>query len=96
MPFESCSLDMELKKPIGLVLSGGGVKGMVHLGLLRAMEEHGIEADIISGVSAGAFIGAMHTDGSSIDEILTFFEETPLFRFSYLSAAKPGLLDTNK
>ncbi len=81
---------------IGLVLSGGGVKGMAHLGLLRAMEEHGIEADIISGASVGAIIGALYADRSSIDEILTFFEETPLFRFSYLSAAKPGLLDTNK
>ncbi len=69
---------------------------MAHLGLLRAMEEYGIEADIISGASAGAIIGALYADGSSIDEILAFFEETPLFRFSYLSAAKPGLLDTNK
>lgn len=87
---------MNPKKTIGLVLSGGGVKGMAHLGLLRAMEEQGIEADIISGASAGAIVGALYADGSSIDEILAFFEETPLFRFSYLSAAKPGLLDTSK
>ena len=38
-------------KRIGLVLSGGGVRGMAHIGLLKAMEEHDIQAQCISGSS---------------------------------------------
>lgn len=87
---------METKKRIGLVLSGGGVKGLAHVGLLRALEEHGIEADIISGASAGALIGALYADSHSIDEMIAFFEETPLFSFSAFSTLKPGLLDSIK
>lgn len=87
---------MENKKRIGLVLSGGGVKGLAHIGLLRALEEHGIEVDVVSGASAGAMIGALYADGYSIDEMLAFFEQTPLFHFSALSPMKPGLLDSEK
>lgn len=96
MFFESCFLDMEFKKFIGFVFFGGGVKGMVYLGLFRAMEEYGIEVDIIFGVSVGVFIGVMYIDGSLIDEIFIFFEEILLFCFFYLFVVKFGLLDMNK
>jgi len=87
---------MKNKRGIGLVLSGGGVKGLAHIGLLRALEEHGIEVDVISGASAGALVGALYADGHSIDEMLEFFERTPLFQFSAFSPTKPGLLDSEQ
>ena len=39
---------------IGIALSGGGIKGLCHAGVLKALEEYGVKPDIISGVSAGA------------------------------------------
>ena len=65
------------RKPykIGIALSGGGVKGLCHAGVLKALEEFGIKPDIISGVSAGALVGALYSDGYSPDEIAVCFEE---------------------
>ncbi len=45
---------------LGLVMSGGGVKGAVHIGVLQAFEEHGIKPTIVSGTSAGALAGAFY------------------------------------
>ncbi|MDD3320096.1 MAG: patatin-like phospholipase family protein [Paludibacter sp.] len=65
------------RKPykIGIALSGGGIKGLCHAGVLKALEENGIKPDIVSGVSAGAVVGALYTDGYSPDEIATLFED---------------------
>jgi lysophospholipid hydrolase len=47
-------------KSIGLVLGGGGARGIAHLGLIRALEEHGIPIDHIAGTSIGALIGGLY------------------------------------
>ncbi|SCU90449.1 LAME_0E08614g1_1 [Lachancea meyersii CBS 8951] len=47
-------------KAIGLVLGGGGARGISHLGVLRAIEEHGIPIDMIGGTSIGAFVGGLY------------------------------------
>ncbi len=54
---------------VGLVLSGGGARGMAHIGVLKALEELGIEIDLITGTSSGAIIGAFYAAGYSPDEI---------------------------
>jgi len=54
---------------VGLVLSGGGAKGVVHIGALKALEENNIPIDYIAGTSMGAIIGAMYASGYSPDEI---------------------------
>lgn len=48
------------KRKIGLALSGGGMRGMAHVGVLRVLEENKIPIDMISGTSMGALIGAMY------------------------------------
>ncbi len=53
----------------GLVLSGGGVRGMAHIGVLKALEENNIKIDCITGTSAGAIIGAYYSAGLSPVEI---------------------------
>jgi predicted acylesterase/phospholipase RssA/CRP-like cAMP-binding protein len=58
---------------IGLVLGGGGARGLAHIGVLRALEEARIEIDRVGGTSAGANIGAMHASGWDWRRIL---EET--------------------
>jgi lysophospholipid hydrolase len=47
-------------KSIGLVLGGGGARGISHVGIIRAMEEAGIPIDIVGGTSIGAFVGALY------------------------------------
>ena len=54
---------------IGLVLSGGGAKGMAHIGVLKAMEEAGIYPDYITGTSMGSIVGGLYAIGYSADDI---------------------------
>ncbi|MGB9856109.1 MAG: patatin-like phospholipase family protein [Caldisericum exile] len=48
---------------LGLVLSGGGARGLAHIGVLKALEEIGIHPDVITGASMGGIIGAMYSLG---------------------------------
>jgi len=58
------------KRPrIGLVLSGGGAKGLAHIGVLKVLEEAGIHPDYIGGTSMGSIIGALYAVGYSADSI---------------------------
>ena len=54
---------------VGLVLSGGGAKGMAHIGVIRALEENQIPIDYITGTSMGAVIGSLYAMGYSPDEM---------------------------
>ena len=58
-----------LPQKVGLVLSGGGAKGMAHIGVIRALEENGIPIDYIAGTSMGAVIGSLYAMGYSPDEM---------------------------
>ena len=83
-------------KSVGLVLSGGGVKGIAHIGMLKALDEYGIGANVIAGTSVGALVGALYANGNSVSDMLHFFKETPLFRYNFMTILKPGLLDTER
>ncbi len=65
---------------IGIALSGGGTRGMVHVGALKALEEEGIRPDVISGTSAGSIIGAMYAHGYSPEEIIEISSEKSLLQ----------------
>ncbi len=81
---------------IGIVLSGGGTRGVAHIGVLQALREHGIEPECIAGTSAGALVGALYAAGYSAEEMLEFFARKRPFAVSKFSLAKPGLVDTHK
>ncbi len=53
----------------GLVLSGGGARGVAHIGVLEVLEEHGIVPDCIVGASMGAIVGALYAAGHDLGEI---------------------------
>lgn len=55
---------------VGLVLSGGGAKGVAHIGVIKALEENGIPIDYVVGTSMGAVIGSMYCMGYTTDEML--------------------------
>lgn len=54
---------------IGLVLSGGGAKGVAHIGVLKVLEEAGIPIDYISGTSMGAIVGGLYAVGYDAHEL---------------------------
>ncbi len=61
---------------VGLVLSGGGAKGLAHIGALKVIEEAGVKIDYIGGTSMGAIIGALYASGYSADELDSIFRKT--------------------
>src|ERR1043165_2421487 len=54
---------------IGLTLSGGGAKGLAHIGILKAIDSAGLKIDYITGTSMGAIIGSLYAAGYSGDQI---------------------------
>ena len=61
---------------VGLVLSGGGAKGLAHIGALKVIEEAGIKVDYIGGTSMGAIVGALYASGYSAQELDSIFRNT--------------------
>ena len=62
-------LPLAQAQKVGLVLSGGGAKGMTHIGIIRALEENNIPIDYITGTSMGAIIGSLYAMGYSPDDM---------------------------
>ena len=60
---------------LGLVLSGGGVKGAVRIGVLKALEEEKIKFDFISGASSGSIVAALYSSGYTPEEIYNIFKK---------------------
>ena len=54
---------------VGVVMSGGGAKGLYHIGVLQALEESGIPIDYVSGTSMGSIIAGMYAAGYSPEEM---------------------------
>jgi NTE family protein len=80
------------KFKIGIVLSGGAVRGFAHVGVLKALNEHGIFPDIISGASAGSIAGSLYADGKTPDEILRIFEKKSIYKFLEFIVPNKGLV----
>ena len=88
---------MELvKNRVGLILSGGGVRGVAHIGVIRALLENNIEPQVVSGSSAGAVVGALYCNGYTPEQMLEFFKVIPLFQINKFAFSKPGFIDTDK
>ena len=61
---------------VGLVLSGGGAKGLAHIGALKVIEEAGVEVDFIGGTSMGAIVGGLYASGYSANQLDSIFRNT--------------------
>ena len=81
---------------IGLVLSGGGMRGVAHIGAIKALEEHGIFPNHIAGSSVGAIVGALYAYGHSWDKILEFFKNIQILDLKKYALNKPGFIDAEK
>ena len=56
--------DTQPRKKVALVLSGGGAKGVAHIGVLKVLERAGIPIDIITGTSMGSIVGGLYACGN--------------------------------
>lgn len=83
-------------KKIALVLSGGGARGISHIGAIKALEEYGLKPDIISGTSAGAFVGALIAYGYSADAIFEIILKTRFSTYLRFGFSTGGLLKIDK
>ncbi len=61
---------------VGLVLSGGGAKGLAHIGALKVIEEAGVTIDYIGGTSMGAIVGALYASGYTASQLDSIFKST--------------------
>jgi len=78
---------------ITLALGGGGVRGVAHIGVLRALEKHGFNIKAIAGTSAGGLAGAVYAAGYSTEQIeKTFNEMEKNFIISPSRSKQPALL----
>ncbi len=88
-----------MAKKIGLVLSGGSAYGFAHIGVIKVLEENGINVDIVGGTSMGAIVGGLYASGITIEkmeEILTKFSRKKIVDFNPFYFADDGLLFGNK
>lgn len=67
---------------VGLVLSGGGAKGMAHIGVIRVLEENNIPIDYIGGTSIGAIVGSLYAAGYSTEEMEELFKSDDFYFWS--------------
>lgn len=81
---------------LGLVLSGGGMRGAAHIGVIKALEEYGLYATHIAGTSAGAIVGALYAYGYNWEAILKFFKDIQILDIKKYALGKPGFIDAEK
>jgi len=86
---ERTSHRLRRRPKIGLVLGGGGAKGLAHIGVLKVLEEAGIPIDQIVGTSVGAFIGGAYASGIPIERMI---EMARRIRWSDLGRFRPSRL----
>lgn len=61
------------RKSVGLVLSGGGAKGIAHVGVIKALEDNDIPIDYVAGTSMGSIVGSLYACGYSPEEMMNLF-----------------------
>jgi NTE family protein len=84
------------KYRFGISLSGGGARGILHLGVLEALRNHGIHPEIVSGTSIGAFIGVMFSAGMAPLDILELVKSSKMYKMIKWKVPSSGLLDMRK
>lgn len=70
------------KQSVGLVLSGGGAKGIAHVGVIKALEDNDIPIDYVTGTSMGAIVGSMYSCGWSPDKMMQVFTSSDFLDWS--------------
>ncbi|TAH01159.1 MAG: patatin [Sphingobacteriales bacterium] len=78
---------------VGVVLSGGGIRGIAHLGVLTALKNAGLKINHISGTSAGAIVGALYANGVDPYDVFEIIKQKNLLRFLRPAIGLPALFN---
>lgn len=81
---------------VGLALGAGAVRGSAHVGVLKVLEEEGIQIDLIAGCSVGALVGALYAAGKSVKEMEATLPKVTWKELASLSWPKIGLLSNSR
>lgn len=83
MPLMALLLSVSARaESVGLVLSGGGAKGIAHIGVIQALEENEIPIDYVTGTSMGAIIGGLYAAGYSPQEMMELMQSPEFAHWS--------------
>jgi len=77
---------------VGIVLSGGGARGITHIGVLKALEEFGVEISCVAGTSAGSIVGSLYAYGYSPDKMMEIISSTSVLKSLRPAWTMTGLL----
>ena len=77
---------------LGLCLSGGGALGFAHIGVLQALEDHGIVPDQLAGSSMGAIVGTLYAAGYTPADLLQMIKDDKLYKITKLMTFHPTFL----
>ncbi len=93
-------VDQMAAEKLGVALSGGGIRGLAHIGVMKVLLNRGVVPDLITGTSMGSIIAACIAVGVDIDEIeefaLRISRSRNLMRLVHLAPPNRGLLDAGK
>ncbi|MEM6523754.1 MAG: patatin-like phospholipase family protein [Bacteroidota bacterium] len=78
---------------LGVVLSGGGIRGVAHLGLLKALEEEDIRIHAMAGTSAGSIIALFYSSGFTTERILEIIQDIRTLRLARPALSLTGVLN---
>jgi NTE family protein len=84
------------KRKIGIALSGGGARGLAHIGVLQVLEDLGVEISGVSGCSMGAAVGAIYCAGINLKEMESYVNSLDwrsFLLFSDFSLSRPGIIN---
>jgi NTE family protein len=84
------TINMNPKYHIGLTLSGGGAKGIAHIGVIKALLENNIHPEIVSGTSAGSIIGALYAAGVKPDDMKEAVDSSSFYKIFRLAGIPGG------
>ena len=96
MEFENKNNGKRPHPSVSLALSGGGARGVIHLGVLHALDENKIKIDAISGTSIGAIVGALYCAGLSPIDIKNLTGSNSFRKVFHLSWSNKGMLNMDK
>lgn len=80
----------------GIALSGGGARGILHIGVLEALHQYGIHPEIVSGTSMGALVGVFYASGMEPLEILELVKTSKMHKMIKWKLPSSGILDMKK
>lgn len=94
---ETSSMKNMTKKPkLGIAFGGGGVRGFMHVGVVKALEEAGIHADLVTGASAGSLIASAYASGMDYQQINEVASSLSFWNMADLVVSHRGLIEGKK